>query len=335
MKPFRYAAMALCILAVLAGCTTCGGGSSSGPAPPPVSPTRPEFDRGLAFTALQAQCDFGPRNPGSTGHEDCRQWLVQQLSALADRVVQQDFSSRTPLGGPYSFQNIVGLFGSTVAGSPLLLGAHWDTRPIADQDPVPGNRGTPILGANDGASGVSVLLELARLMKQRPPTQPVIIALFDAEDSGMSGVADFPYQGFCIGSDYLADNWPQELPQPAEMILLDIVGTDAQNNPRLQPNGEIDGPLFKLEGNSLNSNPGLVNELWTIAESHGNSAFVRSTGLTVTDDHLPFIDRGVPSVDIIHFAPAEWHTIDDTPEHCSADTLYQVGDTLVDVIWED
>lgn len=334
MNRSRCAALILCALGVLAGCTTCGGGSSAvtPPEPPPVN--RPAFDRSLAFSALTAQCDFGPRAPGSQGHEDCRAWLVQQLTALAEQVVTQDFNSRTPLGGPYDFQNILGVFGTGKPGTPLLLGAHWDTRPIADEDPNPANVGTPLLGANDGASGVAVLLELARLMKQRAPSRPVIVAFFDAEDSGISGSSAFPHQGFCIGSEYLASHWPASLAQPGEMILLDLVGTDARNNPRLQKSGAIGGPEFKLEGNSLRSNPALVNTIWTAAERLGHRAFRRVNGPNITDDHIPFINRGIPAVDIIHFAPAEWHTVDDTPEHCSADTLFQVGDTLVDVLWK-
>lgn len=337
MRSVRRTMSCLLMLAVVAGCTTCGGGESTPtPSPPPPPPvTRPDFDRGLAFSALHRQCEFGPRNPGSKGHEDCRVWLVSQLQVVAgrDNVLLQDFSSRTPMGGPYDFQNILAIFGRGLAGQPLLLGAHWDTRPIADEDPDPANRNTPILGANDAASGVAVLLELARLLKDHEPPRPIIIALFDAEDSGRTGVTEFPYMGFCIGSDYLASQWPTSLPQPREMILLDIVGADQRRNPRLQAQGEIGGPEFKLETNSLNSAPTLVNDIWSAAEKLGHTTFKRVTTGPITDDHKPFIDRGVPAVDIIHFAPAEWHTIDDTPENCSAETLFQVGDTLVDIIW--
>ncbi len=333
MSKSRFAALSLIALGVLAGCTTCGGGGSALTPPPPPPAGRPEFDRSLAFSALTAQCDFGPREPGSQGHEDCRAWLVQQLTAVADSVVTQDFTSRTPMGGPYQFQNILGLFGTGQPGKPLLLGAHWDTRPVADQDPNPANQNTPILGANDGASGVAVLLELGRLMKQQVPSRPVIVAFFDAEDSGIGGTTSFPHQGFCIGSEYLASHWPASVARPGEMILLDIVGTDQLNNPRLQKDGSTGGPEFKLEGNSLRSNPTLVNAIWSAAEQRGHKAFKRVTGQTITDDHVPFINRGIPAVDIIHFVPAEWHTVDDAPAHCSADTLYQVGDTLVDVIW--
>lgn len=322
---------------LMAGCTTCGGGNqATAPQPLPPAPVlRPQFDRARAFAALEQQCAFGPRSPGSEGHAQCAAWLAAQLEETAgpDNVYVQRFTSRTPLGGPYEFQNMLAVFAPTASGSPLLLGAHWDTRPIADEDPDPRNRATPVLGANDGASGVAVLLELARLMKTTPPPRPVMIALFDAEDSGSRGVTAFPYLGFCIGSDYLAGNWPTAFPRPAEMILLDMVGRGRHRNPRLQPEGEIGGPEFKLEGYSLQAAPGLVDAVWSAAQRLGHDAFKRVPGPTVIDDHLPFIERGIPAVNIIHFAPPEWHTIDDTPEHCSPDTLFQVGDTLVELLW--
>jgi len=252
MKTVRFLLISFAAVSLITGCSSCGGGQTETPAnvvPPPVAPDRPAFDRSRAFSALVAQCDFGSRAPGTEAHEACRKWLVQQLQSLADKVYQQDFTSNTPMGGPFDFQNIVGYFEGTGQDDPILLGAHWDSRPIADEDPNAANRQTPILGANDGASGVAVLLELARLLKQHKPDRPVMIAFFDAEDSGMASERRLPYMGFCIGSNYLASNWPEaEMPWPEEMILLDIVGADAVSNPRLQPNGQIGAPQFKLEG---------------------------------------------------------------------------------------
>ncbi len=333
MRVAQRLLLCMATIAVVAGCTTCGGGQPQIVTPPAV--TRPSFDRGLAFSTLQQQCDFGSRVPGSTAHAQCGRWLVSQLKTLAGEanVVVQDFSSRTPMGGPYDFQNIVAAFGRDVAGTPLLLGAHWDSRPVADNDPETANRDQPVMGANDGASGVAVLLELARLLTDHVPVRPIYIALFDAEDSGRGGNTAFPYMGFCIGSNYLASNWLASLPRPAEMILLDIVGTDQRRNPRLQEEGVVGAPEFKLETNSLNAAPTLVNAIWGAAEKLGHTAFRRETGGAMIDDHKPFIDHGIPGVDIIHAMPAEWHTIDDTPANCSAETLYQVGDTLVEVIW--
>ncbi len=316
-----------------AGCTSCGSGSSPAPLPPPVPPERPAFDEAHAFADLEQQVAFGPRNPGSQGHQDCLAWLVHQLRPLADLVVQQDFQAATPMGGPYGFTNVIALFGQDQPGEVWLLGAHWDTRPVADEDPDPANRGTAILGANDGASGVAVLLEIARALGEVPPPCPVLLAFFDAEDSGISG-SGMPYMGFCIGSAYLADDWPTELPRPEKVVVVDLVGQDEEHNLRVgTPNGSNDRFDLPYERYGQTAAPGLANEVWTAAEVLGHDAFKRRAGPYVIDDHKPFLDAGYDAIDIIDFPPPEWHTVDDTPEHCSPDSLLQVGDTLLEVIY--
>jgi len=237
-------------------------------------------------------------------------------------------------GGPFDFTNLVAIFGQGQPGVPFLLCAHWDSRPRADEDPEPANRTQPVMGANDGASGVAVLLEMARAFVASPPPRPVIIALLDAEDSGRSG-SGLPYQGFCIGATYLAQHWPAALAKPAEGVLLDLVGCDNVANARLQPplhgaNSILD---FPMEQNSLAANRALVQRVWTAASRRGHTAFLNTEGNAITDDHLPFIAAGIRVIDIIDFPPEEWHTIDDTPEHCSPDALYQSGDTLLQVIY--
>lgn len=330
----RYKAIwLLCLLVLVTGCTSCGGGGNAQVPDPPVPPQPTvAFDSARAFANLEAQCDFGPRIPGSQAHTDCLAWLVQQLGT-ADQVVQQPFETSTLFGGPYNFTNVLAIYGKNKPGVPLLLCAHWDCRPKADEDPDPANRDKPVMGANDGASGVAVLLELARLMAANPPPRPIIIALLDAEDSGKSGSGEL-YSGFCLGSKYLAANWPASLAKPTEGILLDLVGGDDVANPRCPPrfggNNVLD---FPIERNSLDFNPTLVNALWTIAERRGHTAFKRTVGSAITDDHLPLNAAGIKVIDIIDFPPPEWHTIDDTPEHCSAAALHQTGDTLARYIW--
>lgn len=320
-----------CLVILVTGCTSCGGGAGSNEAPPPP-PVVPSFDKVKAFANLEKQCSFGPRIPGSVAHEQCCAWLVEQLNS-ADKLIQQNFSTSTPFGGPYDFTNIIAVYGQSKPGVPFLLVAHWDCRPKADQDPDPANRDKPVPGANDGASGVSVLLEIARLMKATPPSRPVIIALVDAEDSGQES-SSLQYMGFCLGSKYLAEHWPSGIAKPKEGVLLDLVGGDNIPNPRLAPrfggNNILD---FPIEGYSINANATLVNALWTIAEQRGHSAFVRTVGRQVVDDHLPFIAAGIKVIDIIDFPPPEWHTIDDTPAHCSPDALEQSGDTLLHYLY--
>lgn len=317
----------LCLLVLVTGCTSCGGGA--GTQNPPVTVV---FDSVKAFADLEAQCDFGPRLPGSQAHADCLAWMVGKLAG-ADEVVQQPFSSETAFGGPYGFTNVLALYGKDKPGTPFLVCSHWDSRPKADQDPDPANHDKPVMGANDGASGVAVLLELARLMQANPPRRPVILAMLDAEDSGDSASGQL-YMGFCLGSAYLATNWPAGLPKPQEGILLDMVGGDDVANPRLPPGyGQNNVLDFPIEQNSLNYNPALVNAIWTIAERNNHRAFKRTSGSNVIDDHVPLNAGGIKVIDIIDFSPPEWHTIDDTPEHCSAGALYQTGDTLVKYLW--
>jgi Zn-dependent M28 family amino/carboxypeptidase len=256
------------------------------------------------------------------------------LSQYTKRVFQQRFQSITPFGGPYDFCNVLGWLGPQ-EGQPILLAAHWDTRPVADEDPDPANRDRPIGGANDGGSGVAVLLEMARLMAQQPPPGPVVMAFLDAEDSGRSGYTALPHSGFCIGSAYLAEHWPADWTKPAEGILLDLVGGDGKTIDRI-PVKPIHGDVrfdLRLEGHSLDANPSLVNKVWSTAEALGHTAFVRATCGYITDDHVPLIAAGIAMIDIIEVFPLTWHTIEDTPEHCSADSLRQVGDTLMHVIY--
>ncbi len=325
----RARQLAICLLAAAAaGVGGCVGAAGDG-----ALPEVPKFDAQRAYDLIVRQCSFGPRNPGSDGHEACRQWIVQQLQPAASRIVEQQFSAETPFGGPYQFCNILALFEAGGGKQqPVLIAAHWDTRPVADMDPDPELRNQPILGANDGASGVAVLLELARIMAQDPPPVPVILAFLDAEDSGRPDRTDLPYMGFCIGSRYLANNWPAELPRPAEGILLDMVGGDGRTIPRIPYRPDLHGdPAFDLlkEPNSLSANAALVEEIWSLARRLGHSAFKDAVGAPITDDHLPLTATGIPTIDIIEAFPVAWHTAEDTPEHCSAESLYQVGDTLV------
>ena len=214
-----------------------------------------------------------------------------------------------------------------------MICAHWDTRPVADQDPDPANHSKPVLGANDGASGVAVLLELARAFAEKAPPVPIILAFWDAEDSGLTAGGRAPFYGYILGSEYYTKNWPAN-GKPDEVILLDMVGGDSKANPRVakRAGGNNDFDL-RIERNSLQSAPELINEIYSAGEKLGHLAFTRSLGYSVIDDHMPFIAAKIPSVDLIEFDYPEWHTVDDTPENCSADSLKQVGETLLEVVY--
>lgn len=321
---------ALCVYAALGA--SCSGGGSAPQPPPPIQ--RPAFEAQRAFADLQLQCDFGPRAPGTAAHTQCAQFLLGRLQASGGRVVTQEFTSATGLSATrHQFTNLLAIFSEGEPGKVLLLGAHWDSRAVADQDPDPARRNQPILGANDGASGVAVLLEIMRAFAQHSPPRPVIIAFFDAEDQG-SADSTLPDSGWILGSRHLAEHWPTDLPWPAEMILLDLVGGDNEHNDRVgTPPGSDDVFRLPIERNSLEQAPDLVDRVWTVAERLGHAAFVRETGQTIIDDHIPFLETGVEAIDIIEFVPPEWHTTDDTPEHCSAASLRQVGETVLEFIY--
>ncbi|MFO7891232.1 MAG: M28 family peptidase [bacterium] len=274
----------------------------------------PEFDKNKAFNYLQKQCDTGYRYPGSKGHKECLDYLYTELKKYTDAVAKQPFPFTDPrTGKPYQLHNIIASFGKQ--SQRILLCAHWDTRPVADQDPNLENRDKPVLGANDGASGVAVLLEIARIMKQYPPPVGIDIVLFDGEDSGVDGRNDT----WCYGSRYFAQHKRSDyLPQYG--ILLDMIG---------------DKDLYiPVEGYSKQYVPELVDKVWSKAESLGLSVFDRSSEFHMVDDHLELIKVGIPCVNIIDFNYPYWHTVEDTPDKCSPESLDIVGKLVLHLIYE-
>ncbi len=272
------------------------------------------FDGEKAFAQLQRQVDFGPRYPGSPGHERCLAYLVATLRKATEDVRQQSFSfTYGPERVTAKATNVIARFGP--GGKPrLLLCAHWDTRPWADRDPDPANRKKPILGANDGASGVAILLELARLMHERPPKEGVVLVLFDAEDEGVEG----DDESYALGSKYYAEHL-DDSERPEFGILLDMVG-DADLN------------LYQ-EGYSLTYARPYVDLVWRTAQELGYPEFIPRAQYYVVDDHVRLLRVGVPCIDIIDFDYPYWHTLQDTPDKCSPESLEKVGRVLERVIY--
>jgi len=274
----------------------------------------PQFNKISAFNYLKKQCNFGPRNPGSEGHRECLRFLVKEFKQTADTVIKQPFiftNSRNHK--TYMLTNIIASFGKK--SKRILLSAHWDTRPWADHDPDFKNRNKPILGANDGASGVAVLLEIARIMKQYPPPVGVDIVLFDGEDSGIEGRDET----WCVGSRYFAKNKETNY-NPQYAILLDMIGDRDLHIP--------------VEANSQKYAPELVQKIWGKARKLNLFPFDPSVKYEIVDDHLELLKVGIPAVDIIDFDYPYWHTLQDTPDKCSPESLWTVGTVLLYLIYE-
>lgn len=273
----------------------------------------PQFNKNTAFAYLDKQCQIGPRFPGSENHLNARNFLVKELRKYADDVKVQSFSAINYMENKRALgYNIIGSFGK---GTPqLLLCAHWDSRPQADQDPDPTNRTKPILGANDGASGIAILLEIARNLQLKSPGFPIDIVFFDAEDMGRESHSN----EFCQGARFFAKNLSVDY-KPKAGILLDLVG---------------DGDLqIYIEENSKKYASNLVEQVWTIAENLNFPEFIHEEKYYVTDDHLPLIEAGIPTIDIIDFDYPYWHTINDTPDKCSPESLDKVGRVLLTYIY--
>ncbi len=279
----------------------------------------PRFDEDHAFSYLVAQCDFGPRNPGSDGYYACLDYLITELDQSANEIILQDFSyQERRYNKQYNLENIIARFNPD-SEFQTVISAHWDTRPWADQEDLRQDRDQPIIGANDGASGVAILLELAKIMGENPPPIGVNLVFFDGEDLGVPGENDT----YCQGSRFFAKNLP--IPRPNEAINLDMVG-DKQL-------------VLPIERYSLEYHPELVRHLWDRAKDMGLDAFIGRVDYAIYDDHIPLNEiAGIPSIDLIDFKYPNsyanfWHTMNDIPENCSEESLGQVGALMVDYIY--
>lgn len=295
---------------------TCGGADgepgrnsegepgSSSAASPDVS--QPPFDGGAAYQLVERQVAFGPRVPGTPGHRAMAEWLETYLGERADTLIVQRFEHETVAGESIQLSNYLARF-RPGAGPALLLLAHWDTRPVSDAATDPDERAMPVPGANDGASGTAVLLQLAEMFHQEPPSRSVDLLLVDGEDYGDFSVGKDVF----LGSRYFATHLPEGY--TAEFgILLDMVG-------------DRDLEIF-VEGNSNRLAPEIVDRVWNVAAGMGFSdIFPRQVRHTVNDDHIPLNDAGIPTINIIDFDYPYWHTPDDTPDKVSASSLGVVG----------
>ena len=276
------------------------------------------FSADSCFAYLSAQTDFGPRVPGTPQHEACLDWLVQTLQSRGAEVSLQKANLQAFNGEYLPSTNIIARY-HTAASDRLLLAAHWDSRPVCDEDPDLAMLGQPVLGANDGASGVAVLLELARLMQLQAPQIGVDLIFFDSEDYGNS---DYD-ESFCLGSQYWAMK-ASEYPVKARYgIVLDMVGAR--------------GAVFKKEQVSARLAGDYVDAVWKRAAQLGlGSLFVDAPGGIILDDHYYVNQAGIPCLDIIHYDggfPSTWHTAQDTPENIDPFVLGSVGRLVASLVY--
>lgn len=312
------------------GLTSCSSShqqsrqSSTTESSEPSQLTASSFDVDSVYHFIETQVAFGPRVPGSQGHRKAQAWMVSKLRAWGYNVTEQPVSGVGFRGQPVSGHNIIATRTPEYQEGQqrILLMAHWDTREVADHDPSPSRRSEPILGADDGGSGVAVLLELARQWQGRPGLDVAVdFILFDLEDGGQSGSDE----SWCQGSTHWAKTPHVPGYKAQYAILLDMVGAK--------------GARFYWEYHSKRHAAPIMRELWETARKLGwQSYFVPRDGAAALDDHLPVIEhRGIPAVDVINFSAEgtfgkHWHTHADDMSVISKETLRAVGETVATMI---
>ena len=302
--------------------------------PPPTADTTtvdvPSFNADSAYAHIVTQCDFGPRVPDSEAHSHCGDYIVAAFERLGLTVTEQRTQVQRWDGQTVGCRNLIAAF-APEALDRIMVCAHWDSRPWADHDPDSTKWHTPVPAANDGASGVAVMIEVARQLVARQPAIGVDFVCFDCEDAGTPewANAEDSEDSWCLGSQYWAKNPHYRDVLPRYAILLDMVGgPDAR---------------FCYEGYSLHYAQTVVDKVWSAAERAGYGEFFpRQDGGYITDDHVPLNEAGIPAIDIIPyyantatgFCPT-WHTVSDTPEHIDKNALQAAGQTLLQVIYEE
>lgn len=263
---------------------------------PAATDAPPQFEGERALQHIVTQLDFGPRTPGSEGHDKIVPWMVDDLQSKNWDVSVQEIPS-----DQYTIQNVIAKRGNDAPW--LIIGAHYDTRFFADNDPDPEKHTQPVPGANDGASGVAVLMELARVLPDDLPGE-VWLVFFDAEDNGR-----IPGWNWIMGSEAFVRALDG---QPDAVVIVDMIGDADQN-------------IYQEK----NSDQALTREIWGVAETLGyGDKFIPGLKYSMLDDHTPFLRAGIPAVDIIDFDYPYWHTVADTLDKVSAQSLQAVGDVV-------
>ncbi len=293
----------------------------------------PQFDADSAYAFCEKQCSFGERTMNSKAHDDCAQWIVDKFKQYGCTVIEQKADLKGFDGTILKSNNIIASYKPELT-TRILLCAHWDSRPWADNDPDSTNWRKPVMAANDGASGIAVMLEVARQIQKADSLQiGVDFVCFDAEDWGVPQWSDATDNGdsWALGAQYWAEN-PHKPGYEARFgILLDMVGGT--------------GARFYQEGMSRQFAQSIVNKVWAAARTAGyESLFPNEQGGFVTDDHIPVNQKaGIPTVDIIAYYPncqqssfgPIWHTVNDTMENIDRNILKAVGQTVIQVLYSE
>lgn len=296
-----------------------------------VQPVGPDFNADSAYIYLQEQCDFGPRTMNSTAHDKCEKWIIQKFEQYGCKVTTQKATLNGYDGTPLRSTNIMASY-NPKATTRIMFCAHWDCRPWADNDPDSTNWRKPIVAANDAASGVGVMIELARILKGSGLELGVDFICFDAEDYGTPQwfEGEDPGDTWALGAQYFANNLPEGY-APRYGILLDMVGGV--------------GAKFYREGMSMQYAPAIVKKVWNAARQVGyGSYFPKDDGGMITDDHIPVNQTAnIPCIDVIPYYPdcaqssfgPTWHTIADNMDNIDKNTLKAVGQTMVQVLFTE
>ena len=296
-----------------------------------VQPVGPDCNADSAYIYLQEQCDFGPRTMNSVAHDKCEKWIIQKFEQYGCKVTTQKATLNGYDGTPLRSTNIMASYNPT-ATTRIMFCAHWDCRPWADNDPDSTNWHKPIIAANDAASGVGVMIELARILKGSGLELGVDFICFDAEDYGTPQwfEGEDPGDTWALGAQYFANNLPEGY-APRYGILLDMVGGV--------------GAKFYREGMSMQYAPAIVKKVWNAARQVGyGSYFPKDDGGMITDDHIPVNQTAnIPCIDVIPYYPdcaqssfgPTWHTIADNMDNIDKNTLKAVGQTMVQVLFTE
>lgn len=328
---FVVVAMVLCVVFAV----SCGNKKKAEPVTEDekIEMVGPEFNADSAYAYCKAQCDFGPRPMNTPAHEECAKWIAEKFASFGCNVINQKATLKGYDGTPLKSTNIIAEY-NPQATKRIMFCAHWDSRPWADNDPDDKNHKTPIIAANDGASGIAVMLEMARAISQHkglPADFGIDFICFDAEDWGAPqwDATEGATNDWALGSQYWSKNLHKEGYKPEFGILLDMVGGM--------------GAKFYREGVSEEFAPHVTDKVMKAARGIGyGSIFINEVGGYVTDDHLPINTIAkIPTADVIAYYPDceqssfghTWHTVNDTMEFIDKNTLKAVGQTMIQVIY--